>query len=159
MGADEIGIIVAALGQDGDAYILADVSIRDRATVWARRAVDAFHKFKADCIVAEINYGGDMVAATIRAQDENVPVRVVTASRGKAVRAEPIALRYAKGQVHHVGRFAKLEEQLCAFTGGGYHGPGSPDHADAAIWALTHLFDRQDNAGIIEFYEAQTKAP
>jgi hypothetical protein len=158
-GADEIGIIVAALGVDGDAYILADRSCKDRAAAWARRAVTAFHEFKADCIVAEINYGGDMVRETIRAQDENVPVRVVTASRGKAVRAEPISLRYAKGQVHHIDRFPKLEEQFCAFTGGGYHGHGSPDRADAAIWALTHLFEAQANPGIIGFYEGQLKAP
>lgn len=159
MGADEIGIVVAALGQDGDAYILADRSCKDRAEVWARRAVAAFHEFEADCIVAEINFGGDMVGATIRAEDSNVPVRLVVASRGKAIRAEPISLRYAKGQVHHVGRFPKLEEQLCAFTGGGYGGHGSPDHADAAIWALTHLFDPQANTGIIDFYEGQVKGP
>ncbi len=155
--ADAIGIVVVALGQDGDAYVLADWSCRENAEGWARRAVTAFHTFKADCIVAEVNYGGDMVRGTIQAQDPNVPVRVVTASRGKAVRAEPISLRYAKGQVHHAGRFERLEAQLCAFTGGGYSGQGSPDHADAAIWALTHLFDTQGGAGIIGFYEAQTK--
>lgn len=156
-GSDEIGIVIAALGQDGDAYVLADRSCRERAEVWARRAVAAFYEFAADCIVAETNFGGDMVCATIRAEDSNVPVRCVTASRGKAVRAEPISLRYAKGQVHHVGRFPKLEDQLCAFTGGGYNGEGSPDHADACIWALTHLFERADSAAIIDFYEGQLK--
>ena len=137
---DEIGIVVAALGQNGDAYILDDLSCREAAPAWARRAVHAFHKYKADCIVAEANFGGDMVRATIHAADRNVPVKSVTASRGKAVRAEPISMRYALGQVHHVGRFTKLEDQLCAFSGAGYGGQGSPDHADAAIWALTHLF-------------------
>jgi phage terminase large subunit-like protein len=156
--ADEIGIIVAALGTNGDAYILSDRSCRDRAEVWAQRAVHAFHEYRADCIVAEVNFGGDMVGATIRAADPHVPVRLVTASRGKAVRAEPISLRYAKGQVHHAGRFDKLEAQLCAFTGGGYNGQGSPDHADAAIWALTHLFDQSGQAAIIDFYERATSA-
>ena len=153
--ADEIGIIVAALGQDGDAYIIADRSCRESPSVWGRRVVTAFHEFAADCIVAEQNYGGPMVEHTIRASDANVPVRLVTASRGKAVRAEPISVRYAAGQVHHVGQFIKLEEQLCAFTSGGYSGDGSPDHADAAIWALTHLFEQAQGVGIITFYEMQ----
>ncbi len=152
-GSDEIGIIVAARGADGDAYVLADRSCRESPAGWSRRVVAAFHEFFADCVVAEENFGGAMVAATIKAADANVPVRSVTASRGKAVRAEPISLRYAAGQVHHVGRFAKLEEQLCAFTGGGYAGPGSPDHADAAVWALTHLFVEPEGSALIDYYK------
>ena len=152
-GRDAIGIVVAALGRDGDAYVLADRSIKDRPEVWAGRAVTAFHEFKADTIVAETNFGGDMVSASLRVADPNVPIKVVTASRGKAVRAEPVSMRYAQGQVHHVGRFPLLEEQLCAFTTAGYAGPGSPDHADALIWALTALFERAGNAAIITFYE------
>jgi hypothetical protein len=152
LGADEIGIIVAARGTDGDCYILSDRSCREAPAGWGRRAVIAFHEFRADCIVAESNFGGEMVRATIEAADRDVPVRLVTASRGKAVRAEPISVRYAKGRVHHAGRFAKLEDQLCAFSATGYTGAGSPDHADAAIWALTYLFGAEDGAGIIEFY-------
>ena len=158
LGADEIGLIVAARGTDGDCYILADRSCRDAPAVWGRRAVTAFHEFRADCIVAESNFGGEMVRATIQAADPNVPVRLVTASRGKAVRAEPISVRYAQRQVHHAGRFAKLEDQLCAFTAAGYGGPGSPDHADAAIWALTYLFELTDGTGIIEFYRREGDA-
>jgi len=157
LGADEIGIVVAARGFDGDAYILDDLSCREAPAVWGRRAVVAFHKYRADCIVAESNFGGEMVRATIQAADRNVPVRLVTASRGKAVRAEPISVRYAQGQVHHAGRFGKLEDQLCAFSGAGYNGGGSPDHADAAIWALTHLFGRDDGTGIIEFYRREAE--
>lgn len=157
LGADEIGIIVAARGFDGDAYILADVSCREAPAVWSRRAVFAFHEYRADCIVAESNFGGEMVRAVIQACDPNVPVRLVTASRGKAVRAEPVSLRYEKKQIHHVGRFPKLEEQLCGFSSAGYIGSGSPDRADAAIWALTHLFDVQGGAGIIEFYRRQAE--
>lgn len=158
LGADEIGLIVAARGTDGDCYILADRSCREAPAVWGRRAVTAFHEFRADCIVAESNFGGEMVRATIQAADPNVPVRLVTASRGKAVRAEPISVRYAQRQVHHAGRFAKLEDQLCAFTAAGYGGPGSPDHADAAIWALTYLFELTDGTGIIEFYRRESDA-
>lgn len=157
LGADEIGIVVAARGIDGDCYILADLSCRESPAVWGRRAVTAFHEYHADCIVAESNFGGEMVRATIQAADQNVPVRLVTASRGKAVRAEPVSVRYAQAQVHHAGRFGKLEDQLCAFTAAGYLGNGSPDHADAAIWALTHLFGTDNGAGIIEFYRRETK--
>ena len=149
--SDEIGIVVAARGQDGEAYVLADRSCREAPLAWGRRVAAAFHEFAADCVVAEENFGGGMVEAVIKAADAGVPVRLVTASRGKAVRAEPISLRYAAGQVHHVGRFPKLEEQLCAFSGGGYTGSGSPDHADAAIWALTHLFKDPDGLGIHEY--------
>ncbi len=158
LGADEIGIVVAARGIDGDCYILSDRSCREAPAIWGRRAVVAFHEFRADCIVAESNFGGEMVRATIEAADRAVPVRLVTASRGKAVRAEPVSVRYAQGQVHHVGRFAKLEDQLCAFSSAGYSGPGSPDHADAAIWALTYLFGADDGTGIIEFYRRATQA-
>ncbi len=157
--ADESGIVIAALGKDGDAYVLADWSSRENAEGWSRRAVEAYHVFEADCIVAETNFGGDMVRATLAAAGPNVPVRLVTASRGKAVRAEPISVRYALGQVHHVGRFPKLEDQLCAFSGSGYRGQGSPDHADAAIWALTHLFEQVPTAGIIDFYKLMSEAP
>lgn len=155
--ADEIGIIVAARGFDGDCYILADLSCREAPAVWGRRAVTAFHDFRADCIVAESNFGGEMVHATIQAAGSNVPVRLVTASRGKAVRAEPISVRYAQGQVHHAGRFTKLEDQLCSFSTAGYMASGSPDHADAAIWALTYLFGAAEGTGIIEFYRRETK--
>ncbi|WP_395664571.1 phage terminase large subunit [Methylocella sp.] len=147
--------VVAARGDDGCAYVLADLSCREAPAAWGRRAVMAFHAHQADCIVAEGNFGGEMVRATIQAADPDVPVRLVTASRGKAVRAEPISVRYAQGKVRHAGRFAKLEDQLCAFTGAGYGGEGSPDHADAAIWALTHLFARDEGTGIIEFYRRE----
>ncbi|MGP0057854.1 MAG: phage terminase large subunit [Beijerinckiaceae bacterium] len=157
LAADEIGIIIAARGSNGECYILADRSCREAPAVWGRRAVVAFHEYRADCIVAEANFGGEMVRATIQAADPNVPVRLVTASRGKAVRAEPISVRYAQKQVHHAGRFAKLEDQLCAFTAAGYGGSGSPDHADAAIWALTHLFGLDDGTGIIEFYRREAE--
>lgn len=156
--ADEIGLVVAARGFDGDCYILADLSCREAPAVWGRRAVTAFHEFRADCIVAESNFGGEMVRATIKAADRNVPVRLVTASRGKAIRAEPISVRYAQGQVHHAGRFGKLEDQLCAFSAAGFTGSGSPDHADAAIWALTHLFGCEDGTGIIEFYRREAES-
>jgi phage terminase large subunit-like protein len=151
--ADEIGIVVAARGDDGHAYVLADRSLRDAPAVWGRTAVRAYHEFRADRIIAEENFGGDMVRFVIRAADPNAPVHVISASRGKAQRAEPVSTLYERGLVHHVGRFALLEDQLCAFTTQGYRGEGSPDRADALVWALTDLMLGQaDGWGVFEYY-------
>jgi len=158
-GADEIGIVVAGRGEDGHGYVLADRSLRDAPAVWGRAAVRAFHEFEADHIIAEQNFGGDMVRFVIRAADANVPVRIIAASRGKVQRAEPISTLYERGIVHHVGRFAALEDQLCTFTIQGYRGPGSPDRADALVWALTDLMLEQDGGwGILEHYRARAHA-
>ena len=152
--ADEIGIVVAAKGDDGHAYVLADRSLRDAPAVWGRAAVTAFHEFAADRIIAEENFGGEMVRFVIRAADQNVPVKVITASRGKALRAEPVSALYEQGLVHHVGRFDVLEDQLCGFTTAGFRGEGSPDHADALVFAISELmFDT--NAALLEFYRGQ----
>lgn len=154
--ADEIGIIVAARGDDGHAYVLADRSLRDAPAVWGRAAVAAYHEFIADRIVAEENFGGEMVRFVIRAADANAPVEVISASRGKVLRAEPVSALYAQGLVHHVGRFAALEDQLCAFTTAGFRGEGSPDHADALVFAVTELM-LKENAAIIEFYRREVE--
>jgi len=158
-GSDEIGIIVAARGDDGDAYVLADRSLRDAPAIWGRAAVRAFHEFRADRIIAEENFGGEMVRFVIRAADANVTVRVISASRGKVQRAEPVSALYEQGLVHHIGRLTKLEDQLCAFTTQGYRGEGSPDRADALVWALTELMLGQaDGWGIFEHYRRQAEA-
>ena len=139
--SDEIGISVAGAGYDGRAYVLEDLTCRLGPAGWARRAVDAFHRWSADSIVAELNFGKAMVEETIRSVDPNIPIKQVTASRGKAVRAEPVAALYEERQdrVRHVGRFPDLEDQLCAFSVSGYTGERSPDRADALIWALSDL--------------------
>ena len=155
---DEIGIVVAAKGRDGHAYVLADRSLRDAPAVWGRIAATAFHQFRADHITAEQNFGGEMVRFVLQTADQNVPVRVITASRGKAVRAEPVSALYEQGRVHHVGKFPTLEDQLCAFTTSGYRGEGSPDHADAAVWALTDLMVEESSTGLIEYYKQQAEA-
>lgn len=139
--ADETGIVVAALGRDGLAYVLDDLSCRETPDTWARRAVQAYRDHKADRIVAEPNYGGEMVEHTIRTVDPRVPYTKVNATRGKVVRAEPIAALYEQNRVRHVGSLSTLEDQMCAFTSdfdkktAGY----SPDRLDALVWALTHL--------------------
>lgn len=139
---DECGIIVAALGEDGIARVLADCSIPGAAPdLWAHKVAEAARQWGADRIVAEANQGGAMVESVLRAADQALPLRLVHAARGKIARAEPVAALYAAGRVRHVGVFARLEDQLCGLlTGGTYAGPGrSPDRADALVWALTEL--------------------
>ncbi len=154
--SDEIGIVVAAKGDDGHAYVLADRSLRDAPAAWGRVVARAYHEFKADRIVAEDNFGGEMVRFVIRAADGNAKVHAVSASRGKVLRAEPVSALYEQGLVHHVGRFAVLEDQLCAFTTAGYRGEGSPDHADALVFAITDLL-LNEPAAIIEFYRVRAQ--
>lgn len=134
--SDETGIVVAARGFDGDAYVLADLSGRYSPEGWATVAVRAFQDHKADRIVAEANFGGAMVEATLRAVNRDVPVRMVHASRGKQIRAEPIVALYEQGKVHHVGNFPKLEDQMCQWDP---RMSGSPDRVDALVWGITEL--------------------
>lgn len=149
-GNDEVGIVVAGIGFDERAYVLEDFSCNMSPQGWARRAIDAYALHGADVIVAESNFGGAMVEAVIRAADPNANVRTVTASRGKIARAEPVAALYEQKRVSHVGSFPALEDQLCAMTTNGYVGQGSPDRADAAVWALTELMlDRTPSAGFL----------
>ncbi|ALE17999.1 terminase protein [Altererythrobacter epoxidivorans] len=139
---DACGIVVAALGADGNASLLADCSIENASPErWARAVANASDRWNADRIVAEANQGGDMVASVLRAADIALPVRLVHASRGKVARAEPVAALYEAGRVRHCGPFPQLEDQLCGLMAGGtYEGPGrSPDRADALVWALTEL--------------------
>ncbi len=136
---DGIGIVVAGLGTDGRFYVLEDASCHLSPEQWARRVVGAYHEHKADRIIGEANFGGAMVEAVIRIADPRVPYRAVHASRGKIVRAEPIAALYEKGKVSHAGTFPELEDQLANMTSAGYVGEGSPDRADALVWALSEL--------------------
>jgi phage terminase large subunit-like protein len=138
--ADECGIVCAAIGDDGRGYVLADRSMRGTPEAWARRVVSTAHEFEADRVVAEVNNGGEMVASVLRAVAPGLSYREVRATRGKAVRAEPISALYEQGRVSHVGAFPALEDQLVMITAAGYEGSGSPDRADALVWALTELF-------------------
>lgn len=136
---DDIGIVAAAIGLDGRGYVLGDHSCNLSPDGWGRRVREVYSLHNADRIIAERNFGGAMVEAVIKAQDKTLPVTVVTASRGKIARAEPISALYEQGRVSHVGAFADLEDQMCAMTPSGYVGDGSPDRADALVWALTEL--------------------
>lgn len=146
--SDSVGIVAAGLGVDGIVYVLDDETCQLPPAGWGRRAIDLWERRQADSIVAEINFGGEMVRYVIESSvpkradgrpEYEVPVRVVTASRGKAVRAEPVSALYEKGLVRHVGTFAELEDQMLAFTAAGFTGEKSPDRVDALVWALTDL--------------------
>lgn len=137
---DAIGIVVGAVGTDGNAYLLEDATVKAGPATWGRVAASAFDRHSADCIVAEVNYGGAMVQQTIRTAHARAPVKIVTASRGKHVRAEPFSALYEQGKVRHVGRFPGLEDELAAFSTIGYTGQGSPNRADAWVWVLSELF-------------------
>lgn len=137
---DEIGIVVAGLGTDGNAYVLEDCTVKAGPATWGNVATTAWERHSADVVVGETNFGGDMVRHVIETARPRTPFRKVTASRGKAVRAEPFSSLYEKGKIRHVGRFQKLEDELCAFTTNGYIGGDSPNRADALIWSLAELF-------------------
>lgn len=133
------GIVVVGRKWDGEIVVLADRTCQLGPEGWGRRAVSAYGEFDADLIVAESNFGGDMVEYTIRTVDKRVPVKVVRASRGKHIRAEPVAALTEQNKVKFAGSFPQLEDQLVAFTSEGYTGGDSPDRADAMIWAITEL--------------------
>jgi phage terminase large subunit-like protein len=144
---DSIGIVVAGIGIDGRGYVLADRTCKLSPDGWGRRAVEAYREFKADRIVAERNFGGAMVEHVIRTVDKTVSYKEVTASRGKVARAEPVAALYEQGRVSHIGGLPELEDQMCQIGPDGYIGEGSPDRADALVWALTELMLDGSNYG------------
>jgi len=157
--SDECGLIVAAKAENGLFYVLADLTSQGETPgAWGARVGAAFRNFKANRVVAEINQGGDMVAEVLRQSEPNLPVRAVHATRGKFLRAEPIAAAYERGFVFHIGTFAKLEDQLCGLTPDfdrramGF----SPDRADALVWALADLLGmgRGSVGGMYEYYSS-----
>jgi phage terminase large subunit-like protein len=157
--ADETGIIVAGKDGQGRGWVLADASGRYPPAEWAKTALAAYRAHRADRVVAEVNNGGEMVEATLRVIDPNVPFRAVRASRGKLTRAEPVAALYEQGRVHHLGAFPQLEDQMCGFVpvDPGDFGPrptgSSPDRVDALVWALTELLiEPMSDQGIYDLY-------
>ncbi len=137
--SDAAGIVVA--GRIGDsAVVLADMTFAPAPPLaWAERAVAAYREFSADCIIAEVNQGGDMVSTVLRQVDPDVPVRAARAKRGKWLRAEPVAALYARRRVRHAEGLTALEDEMCAFGADGLADGHSPDRVDALVWALTEL--------------------
>lgn len=138
-GSDDIGIVVSGFGMDDIFYVLEDATSDGSPDEWATAVVAAYRRHQADCIVAEENFGGALVEHAIRTKDRRIPYVPVRASRGKSVRAEPIAMLYEQGRVRHAGRFSELEDQMCSMSRSGYEGRGSPDRVDALVWGITYL--------------------
>jgi phage terminase large subunit-like protein len=139
--SDEVGIVVAGRCADKHGWVIDDRSLNEGPDKWARAVIEAFHEFEADEVVVETNYGGAMVESVLRSVPGGgaLPIKKVTASRGKHIRAQPVASLYEQSRVHHLGSFATMEDQLCLFTPDGYMGRTSPDRADALIWAISDL--------------------
>lgn len=145
--SDEIGIVVCGLGQDGNGYVLEDATLRGGPAQWGKAVCDAYDRWNADRVVAEKNFGGAMVGHVIKAttgesgQPRNdISFKEVTSTRGKVVRAEPVATLFEAGKFFLAGKFPRLEEQMCAMSTGGYKGTGSPDRLDALVFGGTELF-------------------
>jgi phage terminase large subunit-like protein len=138
-GQTECGIVVAGLGVDGDGYIIDDRSLYGSPGKWGGEAVTGYHLHEADRVLGERNYGGDMVESTIKsvADDEFVAYSDVYATRGKAVRAEPVAALYEKGRIHHVGELPGLEDEMCTWVPG--QSKWSPNRVDALVWTIFDL--------------------
>ena len=144
--SDECGIVVAGVVTSGEpkdwrAYVLEDATVRGGPTEWARAAIAAMDRHKAERLVAEVNQGGDLIESVVRQIDPLVPFRGLRAARGKAIRAEPVAALYEQGRVKHLRgpSLGALEDQMCRMTLRGYEGKGSPDRLDALVWAIHEL--------------------
>ncbi|MBI3274601.1 MAG: DNA-packaging protein [Methylocystis sp.] len=138
--ADCCGIVAAGVDANGLVHVLADATLAAaRPAYWARAAVALYHKLSADALVAEVNQGGDMVRAVINEADPSAPVMQVRATRGKYLRAAPVAQLYEQGRVRHVGAFPALEDEMCDFGLDGLSSGRSPDRLDALVWAITAL--------------------
>ena len=143
--SDETGIIVAGKDDAGHAYVLADASLRGSPSAWAQAVVRTYNLHKADRVIGEVNNGGDLVEANLRTESADISFTAVHASRGKAIRAEPIAALYEQGRVHHAGSFPELEDQLCGWNPTDPSAK-SPDRVDALVWAITAL--KMNKSGI-----------
>lgn len=135
--SDCTGIIAAGMDYRGEFYVLADESMQSSPLLWVRKALVLAKKFHADCIVVEVNNGGDLLGTLFSGEDDSVPIRQVRAFKDKFSRAEPVAAFYEKGIVHHAGNFIELEEQMCSFKSACR--TASPDRMDALVWAVSEL--------------------
>ena len=158
-GSDDTGMIAAGIATiDGTThgYILHDLTCHETPMGWAKIAVQAYQQLKADRVIGEANNGGDMIEAVIRAVDTNVSYRKVTATRGKAIRAEPVAALYEQGRIHHIGLFGPLEDELCEWDPADTSA-ASPNRLDAMVWAVTDLMLTDSTTGILDFYRNESQ--
>ncbi|MEO8994655.1 MAG: terminase family protein [Rhodanobacter sp.] len=158
-GSDDTGMIaggVVTIDGVSHGYILHDLTLHETPMGWAKVAVKAYHELKGDRIIGEGNNGGDMIEAVIRSVDPNVSYRKVTATRGKDIRAEPVAALYEQGRIHHVGQFGPLEDEMCEWDPLD-KSARSPNRLDAMVWAITDLMLADSTTGILDFYRNESK--
>ncbi len=147
-GADACGVVAAGRSESGLYFVLEDASARGLTpAAWASRAVALYRRLQADTLVAEVNMGGEMVRAVLREIDGSVPLKEVHATRGKYLRAEPVAALYEQGKVKHVGAFPELEDEMCDFGITGLSSGRSPDRLDALVWAITAMMSGRSRGG------------
>lgn len=140
VNSDSTGIVIVAQAHNGEYYVIADETLCASPDVWARAVVEAYHTHNADRVIGEVNQGGDLIESVIRTIDKTVAFRAVRATRGKTIRAEPIAALYEQGKVHHVGLLTELEDQMCEWVPNDKT-QKSPDRMDALVWAITDLME------------------
>lgn len=148
--SDETGIVAVGrkrIKSEMHYFVLDDRSLRASPETWARAVVSAYNTYEADRVIAEVNNGGDLVETMIRAAAPRISFRAVRATRGKVLRAEPVAALYERGLVHHVGNFANLEYQMRNYNG--LEKSYSPDRLDALVWGLTALSQSGTGSGAI----------
>jgi phage terminase large subunit-like protein len=152
--SDETGIVVAGIKGDGNTkrvFILADYSVKTSPDKWGQTVVNLYHEYQCDAVVCEKNQGGDLITALLKTVDRDIPLRLVSATRGKITRAEPVAALYeqrlsdGRAKVVHVGTHRDLEDQMCAYTSVGFS--ASPDRVDALCWAVHYLY--LDHGGFV----------
>lgn len=157
--SNETGIVVCGLGGDGRGYVLEDLSVKRSVDQCGRIIAQAYYNWHADRVVGEVNNGGDLIEALIRVEDRNISFKAVRASKGKFVRAEPVAALYEQNRVIHAGVFKTLEEQMCQFTSDiDRDAYGSPDRVDALVWGLTELIVENQLTGLLDHYRKEFEA-
>ena len=142
--SDLTGIVAAGRSRNGEYYVLEDASLQSSPMIWARTVEHLYSKYAADRVVSEVNQGGDLIEMALRNVAPDIPYKAVRATRGKLLRAEPVAALYEQNKVHHVGFFPDLEDEMCSYRG--WDSQSSPDRLDALVWALTELSSRKNSA-------------
>ncbi len=150
--SDETGIMVVGLHEDGFVYVLEDLSGKLSPTLWGTRVTEAYWRYKADRVVAEVNKGGDLVERVVKSIDPHVAYKAVRATRGKVVRAEPVAALYEQAKVFHVRPLTLLEQQICDYIPNRTH--KSPDRMDALVWAITDLLLAREGEAELKVWQA-----
>jgi len=153
---DATGIMVCGKGSDNIGYVLEDCTIKAGPATWGVAAIEAYHRHRADKIVAEKNYGGEMVRHVIHSIDPYVKCDLVTATRGKCVRAQPISALTEQKKIRFTNHFPALEDELCAMSEDGYTEKGSPNRADAFVWAMSDLFPVGERSNLATWIQLGT---